>query len=141
ASRAARRGGSRATRASRRGGCRARLASHARKPVDEQTAAQKGAEFPFDETGQVHAVGTRSRFRQERLQGGINHSEPPKNGGLDDRVAKGESRRRLPSRPELGTLQVGGGRHAAGRAHADDRAVTAAPGEFEQRGSESSYAV
>ena len=59
-----------------------------RKPVDEQTAAQKGAEFPFDETGQVHAVGTRSRFRQERLQGGINHSESPKNGGLDDRVAK-----------------------------------------------------
>src|SRR2546429_262033 len=67
---AAGRGGSRATRASRRGGCRARLASHARKPVNEQTAAQKGAEFPFDETGQIHAVGTRSRFRQERLQGG-----------------------------------------------------------------------
>jgi hypothetical protein len=43
---------------------------HARKPVDDQTAAQKGAEFPFDETGQAHAVGTRSRFRQERLHGG-----------------------------------------------------------------------
>ena len=34
-------------------------------------------------------------------RGGINHSESPKNGGLDDRVAKGESRRRLPSRPSL----------------------------------------
>jgi hypothetical protein len=33
-------------------------------------------------------------------------------------------------------LEVGGGRHAAGRAHADDRTVTAAPGELEQRRSE-----
>src|SRR5207245_5688956 len=34
-------------------------------------------------------------------RGGINHSESPKNGGLDDRGAKGERRRRLPARPSL----------------------------------------
>ncbi len=40
----------------------------------------------------------------------------------------------------LGALEVGGGRHPSGRAHADDRAVTAAPGELEQRGSDVSNA-
>src|SRR5439155_8507808 len=38
------------------------------------------------------------------------------------------------------TLEVGGGRHTSGRAHADDRAVTAATRELEQRGSEVSNA-
>src|SRR5205814_7450277 len=38
------------------------------------------------------------------------------------------------------TLEVGGGRHPSGRAHADDRAVTAATRELEQRGSEVSNA-
>src|SRR5262245_39026540 len=41
---------------------------------------------------------------------------------------------------ELRTLQVGRGRHAAGRAHADDRAATLAPAELEQRRPEISNA-
>src|SRR2546425_3193377 len=41
---------------------------------------------------------------------------------------------------DLGALEVGGGRHTSGRAHSHDRAVTAAPGEFEQRRSEVSDA-
>src|SRR5207244_9845849 len=41
---------------------------------------------------------------------------------------------------ELGALEVGGGRHTSGRAHADDGAVTATPRELEQRGSEVSNA-
>src|SRR5204863_9071979 len=41
---------------------------------------------------------------------------------------------------ELGALEVGGGRHTSGRAHADDGAVTRTPRELEQRGSEVSNA-